>query len=57
MQGFVINNKSRNNLKRNGDLIVLDLFSKGIEAKYKIFGNFIYLESNCLLYTSDAADE
>ena len=45
MQGFVINNKSRNNLKRNGDLIVLDLFSKGIEAKYKIFGNFIYLES------------
>ncbi len=45
MQGIVINNKSRNNLKRNGDLIVLDLFSKGIEAKYKIFGNFIYLES------------
>ena len=45
MQGFAINNKSRNNLKQNGDRIVLDLYSKGIEAKYKIFGNFIYLES------------
>ena len=32
-------------MKRKGDLIVLDLFSKGIEAKYKIFGKYIYLES------------
>ena len=45
MQGFAINNISKNNLKQKGDKIILNLFDKGICAKYKIFGKFIYLET------------
>lgn len=45
MQGFAINNISKNNLKQKGDKIILNLFDKGISAKYKIFGKFIYLET------------
>ncbi len=45
MQGFAINNISKNNLKQKGDKIILNLFDKGISAKYRIFGKFIYLES------------
>ena len=31
-------NDLKNNLKQKGDKIILNLFDKGISAKYKIFG-------------------
>ena len=45
MEGFVIKNSSRNNLKQIGDKIILNLIEKGIETKYRILGNYIFLES------------
>ena len=42
MQGFVISNSSSKNLKQKANKIILDLFEKGIKAKYKIFGKYIF---------------
>jgi adenylyl- and sulfurtransferase ThiI len=45
MKGFAVKNSSRNNLKQIGDKIILNLIEKGIETKYRILGNYIFLES------------
>ena len=45
MQGFAIKNSSKKNLIPFGDKIILDLFEKGIMAKYCTFGKNIFLES------------
>ncbi|HJM16917.1 MAG TPA: THUMP domain-containing protein [Candidatus Poseidoniia archaeon] len=46
MEGFVIKNSSRNNLKQIGDKIILNLIKKDVKAKYRIIGNYIFLETN-----------
>ncbi len=46
MEGFVIKNPSRNNLKQIGDKIILNLIKKDVKAKYIIIGNYIFLETN-----------
>jgi len=46
MEGFVIKNPSRNNLKQIGDKIILNLIKKDVKAKYRIIGNYIFLETN-----------
>ena len=45
MKGFAIKNSSRNNLKQIGDKIILNLIKKGIETKYRILDNYIFLET------------
>ena len=45
MKGFVIKNSSRHNLKQIGDKIILNLIKKEIEAKYRILGTYIFLET------------
>ena len=45
MKGFAIKNSSRNNLKQIGDKIILNLIKKGIETKYRILDNYIFLEA------------
>jgi len=46
MKGFAIKNSSRNNLKQIGDKIILNLIKKDVKAKYRIIGNYIFLETN-----------
>ena len=45
MQGFVIKCSSRKNLKQIGDKIILNLIEKGLETKYRVLGNYIFLET------------
>ena len=45
MKGFVIKNSSRKNLKQIGDKTILNLIKKDIKTKYKIIGNYIFLET------------
>jgi len=46
MKGFAVKNSSRNNLKQIGDKIILNLIKKGIETKYRILDNYIFLETD-----------
>ena len=45
MKGFVIKCSSRKNLKQIGDKIILNLIGKGLETKYRVLGNYIFLET------------
>ena len=45
MKGFVIKCSSRKNLKQIGDKIILNLIEKGLETKYRVLGNYIFLET------------
>ena len=45
MKGFVIKCSSRKNLKQIGDKIILNLIGRGLETKYRVLGNYIFLET------------
>ena len=45
MKGFVIKCSSRKNLKQIGDKIILNLIENGLETKYRVLGNYIFLET------------
>ena len=57
MQGFVIKSSSRKNLKQVGDKIILNLIEKGLEAKYRVLGNYLFLETKGSIDREDIVKE
>ena len=57
MKGFVIKCSSRKNLKQIGDKIILNLIEKDLEAKYRILGNYIFLETKGSIDGEDIVKE
>jgi len=57
MKGFVIKCSSRKNLKQIGDKIILNLIEKNLEAKYRVLGNYIFLESKGIIDREDIVKE
>ena len=57
MKGFVIKCSSRKNLKQIGDKIILNLIEKGLETKYRVLGNYIFLETKRSIEGEDIVKE
>ena len=57
MKGFVIKCSSRKNLKQIGDKIILNLIEKDLEAKYRVLGNYIFLETKGIIDGEDIVKE
>jgi len=57
MKGFVIKGSSRKNLKQIGDKIILDLIKKSLEARYRVLGNYIFLETKGSIDREDIIKE
>jgi len=57
MEGFVIKFSSSKNLKQIGDKIILNLIEKGLETKYRVLGNYIFLETKRSIEGEDIVKE